>query len=272
MSEKTLLVASTLFALMWQPQAWAAGEFGFASQQLEGRVDFLYQEIERLESMIESLGEVDSKPPPDPDPGPQPVECLVTPVHPNQDPLIQHLAPGRIEAEDYDTGGEGIAFHDLTEENIGGMYRPADAVDIKATKDAEGQYQVGWIKGGEWLEYTFCAQPGFYDIAFRVTSNHRTPGSIQVTIDDKLVGRAAVPWTGSWDAQHRTIKIEQVELRGGNQVLRLDFTDPGLLDLNWIEFVKVEEVTNRAPTGILLCDVLPDGTADLNNCERGNPT
>src|SRR5690606_14417803 len=38
--------------------------------------------------------------------------------------------PGRIEAVHYMKGGEGIAYHDTTSENIGGQYRK-DAVDIR---------------------------------------------------------------------------------------------------------------------------------------------
>jgi hypothetical protein len=40
--------------------------------------------------------------------------------------------PGRIEAEDYKSGGEGVAYHDTTSGNSGGAYRSND-VDIQPT-------------------------------------------------------------------------------------------------------------------------------------------
>ena len=55
--------------------------------------------------------------------------------------------PGRIEAEDYDLGGEGIAYHDTTPGNLGGIYRQDD-VDIE-TLAGEGTPNVGWIRNGE---------------------------------------------------------------------------------------------------------------------------
>jgi len=64
-----------------------------------------------------------------------------------------HLMPGRIEAEDFDVGGQGVAYHDLTLENEGDKYRP-DAVAIEPTTDLEGGYNVGWTEAGEWLAYT----------------------------------------------------------------------------------------------------------------------
>ena len=39
------------------------------------------------------------------------------------EPVVTHTVPGRIEAEDYDNGGEGVAYHDTTPGNTGGAYR-----------------------------------------------------------------------------------------------------------------------------------------------------
>ncbi len=45
-------------------------------------------------------------------------------------PYRPHPVPGRIQAEDYDLGGEGVAYHDTTPGNSGGAYRHDD-VDIE---------------------------------------------------------------------------------------------------------------------------------------------
>ncbi|MGM0718328.1 MAG: G8 domain-containing protein, partial [Halobacteriota archaeon] len=69
-----------------------------------------------------------------------------------QEPYADHDL-SRIEAEDFDTGGEGVAYHDTSDGNKAGAYRDTD-VDIEQTEDDSGEYNIGWIRDGEWWEYT----------------------------------------------------------------------------------------------------------------------
>src|SRR5262249_1883469 len=62
--------------------------------------------------------------------------------------------PGTIEAENFDLGGQNLAYSDTTPGNTGGVYRVTEDVDIQATTDTGGGYNVGWTKAGEWLKYT----------------------------------------------------------------------------------------------------------------------
>ena len=59
--------------------------------------------------------------------------------------------PGVVEAENFDEGGEGIAYHDLTIGNTPGKYRQTD-VDIETTSDVGGGYSLGYMGAGEWLK------------------------------------------------------------------------------------------------------------------------
>src|SRR5437660_8098579 len=52
------------------------------------------------------------------------------------------VIPGTIQAEDFDNGGEGVAYHDEDAVNSGGLYRTT-GVDIE--RSSEGGYDVGWI-------------------------------------------------------------------------------------------------------------------------------
>jgi beta-glucosidase len=83
-----------------------------------------------------------------------------------------HRLPGRIEAEDYDTGGEGVAYYNTTTGNAGGAYR-ADDIGIQPTTDTGGGYNVGWINTGEWLEYTVNVPDpsAIYSVSVRVASS-----------------------------------------------------------------------------------------------------
>ena len=61
--------------------------------------------------------------------------------------------PGRIEAENYDRGGEGLAYHDTTAGNSSGAYR-SDGVDIRVTTDTSGGFNLKSVRAGEWLAYS----------------------------------------------------------------------------------------------------------------------
>jgi len=76
--------------------------------------------------------------------------------------------PGTIEAENYDTGGQFVAYYDTTAGNSGGQYR-SDDVDIETC--SEGGYDVTGIKTGEWLEYSVDVDAsGLYKVTARVAS------------------------------------------------------------------------------------------------------
>src|SRR3569833_1896450 len=78
--------------------------------------------------------------------------------------------PGAIENENYDLGGEGVAYHDADVANQGGQYR-TDGVDIEPCTDTGGGYNVGWTNAGEYLKYTVnVSTAGTYNVAFRVAS------------------------------------------------------------------------------------------------------
>src|SRR5258708_39726396 len=76
------------------------------------------------------------------------------------------VVPGTIQAENFDNGGEGVAYHDSGSNNVGGAYRQT-GVDIEAS--SAGGYDVGWIAAGEWLNYTVSvATAGTYTVQVRV--------------------------------------------------------------------------------------------------------
>ena len=76
--------------------------------------------------------------------------------------------PGTVNAEKFDNGGEGVAYHDTTAGNTGGAV-PADRRRYRG--DADGGYDVGWIAAGEWLNYTVnVATAGTYTVQLRVAS------------------------------------------------------------------------------------------------------
>ena len=132
-----------------------------------------------------------------------------------------------IQAEGFDKGGEGVAYHDVESVNRGGAYRLNDGVDIEATADSGGGYHVGYTKPGEWVEYTVnVAASGTYTLDTRVSSKG-LGGTFRLYVDgaDKT-GALQVPDTTAWNTFQDVLKTG-VSLTAGAHVLRLGFDSVG---------------------------------------------
>jgi O-glycosyl hydrolase len=136
-------------------------------------------------------------------------------------PFAIGASPITIQAEDYDNGGEGVAYHDVEKANLGGKYRTAEGVDVQTTTDTGGGFNVGYVKAGEWLEYTInVATAGSYDFDFRLAAASSN-GKFHVAIDGvDVTGPLVVPNTGAWQTW-KTLTKTGVALPQGQHVLRL---------------------------------------------------
>jgi hypothetical protein len=133
--------------------------------------------------------------------------------------------PGIIEAEDFDRGGEGIAYHDLTATNQGGKYRTDENVDIENC--SQGGYNIGWTSDGEWLEYTVdAASTGPYQIEL-ITSSANAGGTLRVIMDGiDIPGKVSLPVTGGWQTWETTT-VSDVTLTPGEQVMLVEIISKG---------------------------------------------
>ena len=131
---------------------------------------------------------------------------------------VPFAVPGLIEAEDFDNGGEGVAYHDLVPGNAGGLYRTTEDVDIIANGTG---YAVNNIQTGEWLTYSInVAQTGTYRIEAAVSSQFTT-SRWHVEIDGvDRTGSILVPSTGSWGT-FQYIGKSGVSLTPGQHILKI---------------------------------------------------
>jgi len=152
-------------------------------------------------------------------------QVLATPSAPPQGPYggTAWALPGVVEAENYDVGGEGFAYHDTTVGNSGGQYRTDDDVDVEACADTGGGYNVGWADTGEWLEYTVnVAATGSYNVVVRAASA-TTGSTFSLQIDGVTVaGPLAVPNTGGWQTW-TNVTASGINLTAGQHVVRVTF-------------------------------------------------
>lgn len=149
--------------------------------------------------------------------------------------------PGRIQAEDYDLGGGAVGYNDVDPSNAGGQYRQ-DGVDIE--RASTGSYDVGWIYGNEWMNYTVnVAASGPYDVTLSIASPY-SGKSLRLDIDGVAAATFAVPVTGGYQA-YRPVK-QRVSLPAGKHVLRLFSLTDGY-NLDWMD-IQPASASTPAPT------------------------
>jgi len=173
--------------------------------------------------------------------------------------------PGTIQAENYDTGGENVAYHDLETANQGGQYRPTEGVDIETTSDTGGGFNVGWTRTNEWIEYTVnVASAGNYTLVERVASG-ATTGQFRVEFNgvDKT-GVVSVPNTGGWQTYQNL--SQTVSLSAGVQVMRIFFTGN---DTNLNYFTLTSGGATSTPTNTA---VMPTATPTVTRTPTAGPS
>ncbi len=150
--------------------------------------------------------------------------------------------PGTFQAEDFDKGGEGVAYHDNTPGNQGGYYRLSEDVDI--ISPYAGGYVVNNFETGEWMEYTInVASSGTYSIEALVSSMFSN-SQFHVSIDgvDKT-GLVNAPNTGLWTT-FQWIGKSGISLAAGQHILRLT------ADVQYfnVDAMRITAITiNRSP-------------------------
>lgn len=132
-----------------------------------------------------------------------------------------------VEAEDFDAGGEGVAYHDTTPGNIRGGYRPAEDVDIAPNASASNGFNVGYAVAGEWLNYTVdVPSNGTYVMEF-VIASFLPGGTFHVEFGGAdRTGTRTAPDTGAW-TNWQTMQVTGVVLTAGEQVMRLALDNNG---------------------------------------------
>jgi hypothetical protein len=152
--------------------------------------------------------------------------------------------PGTWEAENFDLGGEGVAYHDNVPGNAGGLYRSGEDVDIFVSNDPSGgAYIVKNFATGEWLNYTISVPAnGNYDIELRVATDAGFPNrAYRLYVDGAdVTGPVVLPDTGGW-ASYQWAGKKTVALTAGTHVLKIT-SEQQYFDMNQIRMTATETV------------------------------
>lgn len=147
-----------------------------------------------------------------------------------QSPYILPAAsvPCHIGFENFDRGGEGVAYHKEAPDNEDGVYRN-DNVRIETCSDIGCGFCVKNLSEGEWVEYTVnVLETGSYVFKLRVSAEN---GSM-LSIDEEsgvLVDKLDVSGENWHD-----VDSEAVQLTAGEHTIRF-FVKSGKIDGNYFE-------------------------------------
>lgn len=143
--------------------------------------------------------------------------------------------PGIIEVENYDKGGQGIAYSDNDKPNNGNQYRTEENVDVETC--STGGYNVGWTNGGEWMEYTVqVAESGNYTTKFVVASPDGN-AKVHLALENKdITGSVNIPSTGGWQTYANVVKTG-ISLTEGTHIIQC-FEETGGFNIDKIIFEK----------------------------------
>ncbi|HXC57740.1 MAG TPA: carbohydrate-binding protein [Steroidobacteraceae bacterium] len=143
--------------------------------------------------------------------------------------------PSTFEAENFDGGGEGVAFHDLSSGNTGGAYRPNEAVDIVASTNASGGFAVTDFQAGEWVAYSVnVATAGNFTTQMH-ESTTLANAAFHVEIDGQNVtGTLGMPNTGDIST-YRWTAMQAVALTAGRHQVKI-VSEQGPFNLDSVIF------------------------------------
>lgn len=154
----------------------------------------------------------------------------------NQTPYPGPNIPGglrgiTLEVENFDNGGQGVAYNDIFGGTGSGAYRsnPVEAVDIQARSTAGNGFAVYEAAAGEWLEYTTrVQQAGLFNISvayasefnggkFRLEDCGSDPNNNNCV---DITGLLTTNSTGNWGT-FSNVTRKGVRLAAGIHVIRL---------------------------------------------------
>ncbi|HEV2638156.1 MAG TPA: glycoside hydrolase family 3 C-terminal domain-containing protein, partial [Actinocrinis sp.] len=160
--------------------------------------------------------------------------------------------PGTLQAANYDTGGQAVAYNVAAVNGSSNSYR-TDGVDLEASADTQdatpagGGYDIGWTASGQWFKYTVeVATSGVYTVTVRVAAPGAVADGLHIANSSgtNLTGSIAVPATGGY--QTWATVTASITLAAGQQTLTVD-QDAGGWNLHYLAFTTGGGTTPPPP-------------------------
>lgn len=188
--------------------------------------------------------------------------------------------PGKIQFENFDTGADGIAFHDANanKQGDGASYR-SDTGGIDVVKGGSG-YAIGYTEAGEWMEYTVNVKEAglySYDIYYSAPEDG---AAINISLSGEngikslTAAKEVLAKTGSWTTYKTAHGRMLIPLEEGEQKIRVNVVSGSgqyIINLDHITFTRTDvnedikialssdpKTTNVSTKTIIAADVQSD--------------
>ena len=168
---------------------------------------------------------------------------------------VAFILPGKIEMEDYDLGGQGIAYYDKDVENQGEAYRNegVDIVTVDSISESKG-YAIGYTQEGEWTEYSIVTKktaPYFYKA--HVASGLDFSSFILMVDGKQVADTVKIPQTDNWNT-YTIVDGKTSTIESGEHILRVRISG-AYANIDWIAFADTKEELDELTGNI---DILSD--------------
>lgn len=186
--------------------------------------------------------------------------------------------PGIVQAEDFDDPGYGVGNDSYYEDDSDNhsctdagkeaecsKYRDGTGVDIY--KKSEKKTVVGYIRKGEWLEYSVnAAAAGDYTMFIAAASNGGA--SLTVSVNGKDAGEVTIPAASSTGEEENFDDYNKIStnvtLSAGVNIIRITAT-ADWFDLDFFNLVKGKDAKDDNPLGEVTTDPVVTDPSDPEN-------
>ncbi len=158
-----------------------------------------------------------------------------------------HILPCTVEAEEFDAGGEGVAYSDSEPANQGNSnLRAGEGVDIDT---AGGVTSVGYTRDGEYLKYSVDASSaGSVSLALRAANPDSATKSLKVYLDGAPAGEIPVNPTGDWNAYQDFAATSPLAVTAGRHIVTIAFEGVGRINLDRLVLSTASPTATPTPT------------------------
>lgn len=167
-----------------------------------------------------------------------------------------HVLPAQVEIENFDAGGEGVAYHDVESGNLGtdGM-RPGEGVDIETNGDVT---DVCYVRAGEFLKYSVdTTSGGSFDLTLRAANPDATTKAVRVYLDGVRTSDVAIAPTGGWTEYGSFLTT--LSIPSGRHIVTLAFEGVDRINLDWLRLTRpaTTPTMTATPTPTVTATTLP---------------
>jgi hypothetical protein len=159
--------------------------------------------------------------------------------------ILSAESPCEIQARDFDYGGEGLAFHEVSNRTPNSSYRTDAGDQLSKTVDIEAGGNLGYVGVGEWLVYTVeVRDAGVYAADALLSVNGSSGGSFSFAVDGNGSETTTAPNQGSWSAWiyvfevHPEFTQPTFRLSAGKHKIRFN-VDGGAFNLMGYKFTYI---------------------------------